>query len=63
MKAIICVLAAAWVVVGTTAAQQRDVLGHGLTCDTAATTAVTAAAGPLNYYGVAPRVTCPAPSQ
>ena len=63
MKTVLGIVAVVWLVVGTTAASQRDVLSHGLSCDTAATTAATAAAGPLNYYGVSPRVRCPEPSQ
>jgi hypothetical protein len=63
MRQVLGVVLMMWLVVGTMAAQQRGIFGQGVSCDAAATTAVTAAAGPLNYYGVSPRVTCPQPSQ
>ncbi len=63
LKVVVGVLCAVWVVVGTTAASQRQSFGPDLaTCDSAATVAVTVAAGPLNYHGVNPAVTCPEPS-
>jgi len=63
MKAAIGVLCAAWLVIGAVAAGDRDYFGHGLgSCDAAATVAVTIAAGPLNYQGVDPDVSCPEPS-
>jgi hypothetical protein len=57
-------LMAAWLVCGTVAADQRDQLGRGVpsTCTVASTTALTIAAGPLNYQGVAPSVRCKMPT-
>lgn len=63
MRIAVGVLCAAWLVVGMCAAGQRHYLSHGLvSCDAAGTVAVTIAAGPLNYHGVNPTVTCPEPS-
>ena len=63
MKVAVGVLCAVWLAVGVLAADQRDYFGHGLgSCDSAATLGATIAAGPLNYQGVAPEVTCPEPS-
>ena len=63
MRIAIGVLFAAWLVVGAFAAQQRHYYGHGLaSCDQGATLAATIAAGPFNYHGVNPSVTCPEPS-
>jgi hypothetical protein len=63
MKIALGVLCAAWLVVGAFAASQRDYFGHGVAnCNTAGTIAATIAAGPLNYQGVDPRVSCPEPS-
>ncbi|WP_202387965.1 hypothetical protein [Nocardioides flavescens] len=62
MRALIGVLCVVWGVVGAFAGAQRGLYGHGLTCDGAVTTAATVAAGPLNYHGVDPALTCPQPS-
>jgi hypothetical protein len=63
MKFAMGVLLSAWLVVGGLAADQRHYFGHGLTsCDAGATVAATIAAGPLNYHGVKPVVSCPEPS-
>jgi hypothetical protein len=63
MRIAIGVLCAVWLVVGAFAAQQRDYYGHGLaSCDAGATLAATIAAGPLNYQGLKPAVSCPEPS-
>ncbi len=63
MKIVIGALCAAWLVVGGFAADQRHYYGHGITsCDQGATVAATIAAGPLNYHGVKPVVSCPQPS-
>ena len=56
----------AWLVIGVIAAAQRGYFSSGDTsCASAATIAVTIAAGPLNYVGVNPRIQCelPQPSQ
>jgi hypothetical protein len=63
MKIAIGVLCAVWLVCGAFAAGQRHYFGPGLTsCDAGATVAATIAAGPLNYQGVNPAVSCPEPS-
>jgi membrane protein YdbS with pleckstrin-like domain len=55
-----------WLVIGAIAAAQRGYFSNGDTsCASAATIAVTIVAGPLNYVGVNPQITCelPQPSQ
>jgi hypothetical protein len=55
-----------WLIVGAAAAGQRGYFGSttNLGCSTGATIALTIAAGPLNYLGVDPMVSCgwPKPS-
>lgn len=52
-----------WLIIGAFAAGQRgdyhELLGN---CSRASTTAVTIVAGPLNYVGVNPKVSCHFPS-
>ncbi len=49
-----------WLVIGAFAAYQRDYFrGADVSCAQASTIAVTVVAGPLNYLGANPRVTCP----
>jgi hypothetical protein len=57
-------LISAWLVTGTVAADQRQEFGRGMPsdCTVASTTALTIAAGPLNYQGVDPNVTCQVPT-
>jgi hypothetical protein len=63
MRIGISVACAAWLVVGAMAANQRDYFGHGLgSCSTRATVVATIAAGPLNFQGLRPTITCPRPS-
>jgi len=63
MKSVLGVLFAAWLVVGLMAAGQRQYLGPNLgSCDGVGTVVANIAAGPLNYNGLDPRVTCPEPS-
>jgi len=63
MKFAVGVVLAVWLFVGAVAAGQRDYYGHGVpSCDAAGTVAATIAAGPLNYQGVDPVVSCPQPS-
>lgn len=59
-----------WIVIGLLAAGQRGYFsgseGSEKDCATAGSTIVTVIAGPLNYVGVNPKVTCgpgPQPSQ
>jgi hypothetical protein len=63
MKTAMNVVFTVWLLIGAVAAGQRHYFDQALpTCDTAGTVAVTIAAGPLNYHGVDPVVTCPQPS-
>ena len=53
-----------WLVIGAIAAGQRHYYsGSTKTCAKASTIAVTIVAGPLNYLGVNPKLTCPKPSK
>ena len=55
-----------WLVIGAIAAGQRNYYsGSHESCAHAGTVAVTILAGPLNYVGVNPKVSCqlPQPSQ
>jgi hypothetical protein len=47
-----------WLVIGGFAAAQRGDYKGPVNCSTAATTAVTILAGPLNYTGVNPHINC-----
>lgn len=54
-----------WLIIGAAAAGQRGYFSSApTTCSSGATIAVTMVAGPLNYLGVNPQITCnwPAPS-
>jgi hypothetical protein len=51
-----------WLVIGVIAAAQRNYFsGSRPSCAKVGTVAVTIAAGPLNYVGVNPKVTCEVP--
>ena len=55
-----------WLVIGIAAVTQRGYFhGRATTCATAGTIAVTVIAGPLNYLGANPKITChlPKPSK
>jgi hypothetical protein len=54
-----------WLIIGAAASGQRGYFTTAdLTCSTGATIAATIAAGPLNYIGVDPMISCnwPQPS-
>lgn len=58
MMRIVGLLVLVWLVVGAVAAGQRGYLTHAApNCASAGTIAVTVIAGPLNYFGVNPKVT------
>jgi hypothetical protein len=60
------VLLVIWLVIGAIAAGQRNYYsGSSANCAKAGTITVTILAGPLNYFGVNPKVKCqlPQPSQ
>jgi hypothetical protein len=52
-----------WLVIGAIAGGQRHYYNSANTnCAKAGTIAVTILAGPLNYIGVNPKISCPKPS-
>jgi hypothetical protein len=60
------VLVIIWLLIGVLAASQRGYLSSSETnCAKAGNTVVTIIAGPLNYFGVNPKINCqvPQPSQ
>jgi hypothetical protein len=51
-----------WLVIGALAAGQRNYFsGSDTSCAKAGTIAITVIAGPLNYFGVNPKVKCQLP--
>nr|WP_128619219.1 hypothetical protein [Mycobacterium lepraemurium] len=55
---IIGTVALVWLLIEVFTAWQRDYFKNGqMTCESAGTVAVTVIAGPLNYFGVNPKVT------
>jgi len=51
-----------WLIIGAIAAGQRHYYnGHVTNCVKAGTIALTIVAGPLNYVGVNPKISCKAP--
>ncbi|WP_144122815.1 hypothetical protein [Catellatospora sichuanensis] len=59
MRRIITVGLVLWLIVGVVAAAQRDYFtGTPADCDRVTTIAATALAGPLNYVGADPSVSC-----
>jgi hypothetical protein len=60
------VILVVWLIIGAIAGSQRNYYsGSAANCAKAGTIAVTILAGPLNYVGVNPKVSCqlPKPSQ
>jgi hypothetical protein len=56
------VLLVIWLVIGVIAAGQRGYYNGSVgSCTRAGTIAVTIVAGPLNYFGVNPKVNCTLP--
>jgi hypothetical protein len=52
-----------WLIIGAIAAGQRGDFGSSATnCNSAGTVIVTVLAGPLNYIGVNPKISCHLPS-
>ena len=47
-----------WLVIGAIAAGQRNYYNHMPSCGGTGTTIVTILAGPLNYVGVNPKLSC-----
>ncbi|MDF1603802.1 hypothetical protein [Nocardioides sp. YIM 152315] len=69
MKTIIGLVVVVWLVIGAIAAFQRGYFGddRDVNCKTTGDTVLTIVAGPLNYFGVNPKVDCevdvPQPSE
>lgn len=62
MRSVVGLIVVVWLLIGVLAAGQRHYLsGDNQSCAKASTLAVTILAGPLNYVGVNPRVTCEIP--
>lgn len=63
MSKLIAIVVIAWLVIGVLAAAQRGYFGNGqdVNCKTFGDTALTVIAGPLNYVGVNPKVSCHTP--
>jgi hypothetical protein len=58
------VIVVVWLIIGVIAATQRGYFrGSTADCAKVSTIVVTAIAGPLNYMGVNPKVTCPPPPE
>lgn len=56
------VLLAVWLVIGAIAGYQRHYYNTGAAnCAHAGTVLVTILAGPLNYFGMNPKISCTAP--
>jgi hypothetical protein len=56
------VLLVIWLIIGAVAAGQRHYYnGSSTNCAKAGTIALTIVAGPLNYVGVNPKISCKAP--
>ena len=59
---LIGILLVLWLLIGAAAAGQRGYFGGSDTsCAKAGTVALTVVAGPLNYVGANPKVTCALP--
>jgi hypothetical protein len=63
MRSVIGIIVVVWLVIGALAAYQRGYFGDDreVNCKTTGDTALTVVAGPLNYFGVNPKVTCRVP--
>jgi hypothetical protein len=69
MKTIIALVVVIWLAIGVLAAYQRDYFtdDRDVSCKSSGDTVLTILAGPLNYFGVNPKVDCdvkvPQPSE
>jgi hypothetical protein len=62
VSSLLSVVLLVWLIIGAVAAGQRHYYsGSTQTCAKAGTIVVTVLAGPLNYAGVNPRITCRVP--
>jgi hypothetical protein len=64
MRGLIALIVIVWLVIGAFAAFQRGYFGNNsdVSCKKVGDTALTIVAGPLNYVGVNPKITCSTPS-
>ena len=60
---IVGIIVVIWLLIGVVAAFQRDYFSpdRDVNCRTFANTSLTIVAGPLNYFGVNPKVECKTP--
>jgi hypothetical protein len=60
MRSLIGIIVVVWLLIGVLAAWQRGYVTHDqdVSCRTVGDTALTIVAGPLNYFGVNPKVEC-----
>lgn len=69
MKTILALVVLIWLAIGALAAYQRDYFtdDRDVSCKSSGDTVLTIIAGPLNYFGVNPKVDCdvtvPQPSE
>jgi hypothetical protein len=65
MKCLLGLIVVIWLVIGAVAAWQRGYFGddRDVSCKSAGDTTLTIVAGPLNYFGVNPKIKCPEPSR
>ena len=62
MKSALPVVLVVWLIIGAIAGYQRHYYNEGAeNCAHAGTIAVTILAGPLNYFGMNPKISCTAP--
>jgi hypothetical protein len=63
MGKLIALIVVIWLVIGALAAYQRDYFtdNRAVSCKSFGDTALTVVAGPLNYFGVNPKVKCKVP--
>jgi hypothetical protein len=63
MGKLIGVIVLVWLLIGVFAAYQRGYFSdkQDVSCKTTSDTVLTVVAGPLNYVGVNPKVTCKVP--
>jgi hypothetical protein len=63
MRSFIGIVIIVWLVIGVLAAAQRGYFGssQSVSCKTFGDTALTIVAGPLNYVGANPKISCHAP--
>ncbi len=59
MKSLLAAVIVVWLLIGGLAAAQRGYFsGKKSNCAALSTTALTIVSGPLNYFGVNPKVSC-----